>query len=73
MISGLGLRVGTTGHRAFFMRRNVRGRVRSATIGNAETMSVPKVRAEALRLIATFIDTVKKNNGPRTPDGCLRR
>ena len=31
VISGLGLRVGTTGHRSFFLRRNVRGRVRSAT------------------------------------------
>ena len=63
MISGLGLRVGTSGHRSFFLRRSVRGRIRSATIGNAETMRVP----EARRLIATFIDTVKKDNGPRTP------
>ena len=67
VISGLGLRVGTSGHRSFFLRRSVRGRIRSATIGNAETMSVPEARAEARRLIATFIDTVKKDNGPRTP------
>ena len=74
VISGLGLRVGTTGHRSFFLRRNVRGRVRSATIGNTETMSVSEVRAKARRLIATFIDTVKKDNEPRTPghpDACI--
>ena len=28
-ISGLGLRVGTNGHRSFFLRRTVRGRIRS--------------------------------------------
>ena len=32
VISGLGLRVGTSGHRSFFLRRSVRGRIRSATI-----------------------------------------
>ena len=40
VISGLGLRVGTSGHCSFFLRRSVRGRIRSATIGNADTMSV---------------------------------
>ena len=67
VISGLGLRVGTGGHRSFFLRRTVRGRIRSATIGSADTMTVPQARAEARRLIATFIEPARKGNGPRTP------
>ena len=45
VISGLGLRVGISGHRSFFLRRSVRGRIRSATIGSADAMSVPATRA----------------------------
>ena len=67
VISGLGLRVGTSGHRSFFLRRSVRGRIRSATIGSADAMSVPKARAEARRLLATFIEPPRKDKGPRTP------
>ena len=67
VISGLGLRVGTSGHRSFFLRRHVRGRVRSATIGNADTLSLPEARREARRLLATFIEPARKDNGPRTP------
>ena len=67
VISGLGLRVGTSGHRSFFLRRTVRGRIRSATIGSADTMTVPQARAEARRLIATFIEPARKDNGPKTP------
>ena len=67
VISGLGLRVGTSGHRSFFLRRSVRGRIRSATIGSADAMSVPDARAEARRLLATFIEPARKDNGPRTP------
>ena len=46
VISGLALRVGTSGHRSFFLRRTVRGRIRSATIGNADTMTVPEARRD---------------------------
>ena len=67
VISGLGLRVGTSGHRSFFQRRSVRGRIRSATIGSADAMSVPEARAEVRRLLTTFIDPARKDNGPRTP------
>jgi len=67
VISGLALRVGTSGHRSFFLRRTVRGRIRSATIGSADAMTVPQARAEARRLIATFIEPAQKDNGPRTP------
>ena len=67
VISGLALRVGTSGHRSFFLRRSVRGRLRSATIGNADDMTLPEARAEARKLIAAFIDTVKKNGGPEHP------
>ena len=66
-ISGLGLRVGTSGHRSFFLRRTVRGRIRSTTIGNADTMTLPQARREARELIAAFLDTMKNDGGPRTP------
>ncbi len=67
VITGLALRVGTTGYRSFFLRRSVRGHKRYATIGNADKMTVPEVRREARKLIAAFIDTLKTNDGPRTP------
>ena len=67
VISGLGLRVGTSGHRSFFLRRTVRGRIRSATIGNADDMTLPDARAEARKLIASFIEPARKDNGPKTP------
>ena len=67
VISGLGLRVGTSGHRSFFLRRTVRGRIRSAIIGSADTLTVPEARAEARKLIAAFLDTVKNDGGLRTP------
>ena len=66
VISGLALRVGTSGYRSFFLRRTVRGRIRSATIGNADTMTVPEARREARRLIARFIEPARKDNGPKT-------
>ncbi len=64
VISGLGLRVGTSGHRSFFLHRSVRGRIRSATIGSSDAMSVPEARAEARKLLATFIDPVRKDSDP---------
>ena len=67
VISGLALRVGTSGHRSFFLRRSVRGRIRSATIGRADKMTVPQARAEARRLIASFIEPARKDDGARTP------
>lgn len=67
VVSGLGLRVGTSGHRSFFLRRSVRGRIRSATIGSADTLTVPEVRHEARKLLATFIEPARNDNGPRTP------
>ena len=67
VIAGLGLRVGATGHRSFFLRRSVRGRKRYAAIGNADETTVPEARQKARKRIAAFIDTVKKNDGPRTP------
>ena len=67
VISGLGLRVGTSGHRSYFLRRSVRGRIRSATIGSADILTVPEARREARKLLATFIEPASKDNGPRTP------
>ena len=45
----------------------MRGRIRSATIGSADALTVPEVRAEARKLLATFIEPARKDNGPRTP------
>ena len=59
VISGLGMRVGMSGQRAFFLRRNPC--VRSATIGNADTVTVP----ETHRLHATFTEP------PGTAEGQL--
>ena len=66
-ISGLGLTIHPSGVRTFFIRRMVRGRIRYATVGNADTMTLPQARREARELIAAFLDTVKENGGPRTP------
>ncbi len=44
----------------------MRGRRRYATIGDAETMTVPEARREARRLIATFTETAKNDGDPRT-------
>ena len=67
VISGLALRVGTSGHRSFFLRRTVRGRIRSVTIGSADAMSVPEARREARKLLATFIDPARQDDALRTP------
>ena len=42
-------------------------RVRSATIGNADTMSLPEARHEARKLLADFTEPARKDSGPRTP------
>ena len=67
MITGLGLAVQPSGVRTFVLNRMVRGRRRYATVGNADTMTVPEARAEARRLIASFIEPAKAGDGPRTP------
>ena len=67
VISGLGLRVATSGHRSFFLRRTVRGRIRSATIGSADDMTLPEARAEARKLIASLVEPARKGNGRRGP------
>ena len=66
-ITGLGLVVQPSGVRTYFLARMVRGRRRYARIGYAETMTVPEARREARKLIASYIETVKTGNGPRTP------
>lgn len=66
-ISGLGLCVGPSGHRVFVFRRMVAGRVRFATIGNADAISLPQARREARALIATWLDSPATGAGPRTP------
>ena len=67
VIPGLFLRVFPSGARSFALDRMTRGRRRFATLGNADTLTVPEARAEARRLIAAFADTATKDGGPRTP------
>ena len=67
MVTGLGLAVQPTGVRTFVFNRMMRGRRRYATIDNADAMTVPEARAEARKLIAAFLDTVKNDSAPRTP------
>ena len=67
VVPGLSLRVFPSGVRTFSLARMARGRRRYATIGSADTMSVPEARREARRLIAAFTDTVKNDGDPRTP------
>ena len=67
VIVGLGLSIQPSGVRTFFLTRMVRGRRRYARIGDADPMSVPEARREARRLIASYIEPVKTDNGPRTP------
>ena len=66
-ISGLGLCVRPSGHRAFVFRRMVAGRVRFATIGSADAISLPQARREARALIAAWLDSPVTGSGPRTP------
>ena len=66
-IPGLFLRVFPSGARSFALARMVRGQRRHARIGNADGMTIPEARREARRLIATFIEPARKDNGPRTP------
>ena len=63
----LDLSIQPTGVRTFFLSRTVHGRRHYARIGNADEMTISEARREARRLIASYIDPVKKGNGPRTP------
>ena len=67
MVSGLALAIQPTGVRTWFLARMVRGRRRYATIGGADAMTIPEARREARRLIASYIEPAKQDNGPRTP------
>ena len=67
VIAGLGLAIQPTGVRTFFVSRMVRGRRRYAKVASADTMTVPEARREARKLLATFLDTVKKDAARRRP------
>ena len=67
VVPGLSLRVFPSGVRTFSLARMARGRRRYATIGSADTMSLPEARREARKLLATFIEPTRKDSGPRTP------
>ena len=67
VVTGLALAIQPTGVRTFFLARMVRGRRRRATIGSADAMTIPEARREARRLIASYIEPAKTDDGPRTP------
>ena len=67
VISGLGLRVGVSGTALSSCAGTCAGAFAPATIGGADTMSVPEARREARKLLATFIEPARKDSGPRTP------
>ena len=67
VIPGLMLRVHPGGERVFVIERRVRRRWRYATIGPADSITVPEARREARQIIAGFLDTPVKTEGPRTP------
>ena len=67
MIPGLMLRVQPGGERIFVIERRVRRRWRYATIGPADSITVPEARRQARQIIAGFLDTPAKTTGPRAP------
>ena len=67
VVSGLALAVQPSGVRTWFLARMVRGRRRYATLGSAEAMTIPEARREARRIIASYIEPAKTDDGPRTP------
>ena len=68
VVSGLGLRIGPSGQRSFFLRRKLpTGTVRSLTLGSADRMSVAEARREARRVLATVLDVPEVGRGPRHP------
>ena len=67
-VSGLGLRIGPSGQRSFFLRRKLpTGKVRSVTLGAADRMSVAEARREARRVLATLLDVPQEEHGPQYP------
>ena len=66
-ISGLGVCVYPSGARSFILRRHPHGKVRCATLGSAERMSLPEARREARRTLAALLDTPEEGSGPRYP------
>ena len=67
-VSGLGLRIGPSGQRSFFLRRKLpTGKVRSVTLGSADRMSVAEARREARRVLATLLDMPEEGRRPRHP------
>ena len=65
LVRGLMLRNFPSGARIFAFESMVRGRRRYASLGNADSMTIPEARREARRLTASYIESVKQGNGPR--------
>ncbi len=67
VVTRLGLAVQLTGVRTVVINRMVHGRRRYATVGRADTLTVPEARTGARRIIADSIGTGKNDDGLRTP------
>ena len=67
IVTDLGVSIQPTGSRTFFLARMARGKRRYARVGDADAMTVPQARAEARKLIASYIEPARKNTGPKTP------
>ena len=67
IVQGLILRIFPSGARTFAFDSMVRGRRRYATLGKADSMTIPEARREARRLIGSFIEPTNRAKGPRTP------
>ena len=67
IVQGLILRIFPSGARTFAFDSMVRGRRRYATLGRADSMTIPEARREARRLILNYMDPPNHEKGPRTP------
>ena len=63
VVPGLILRVYPSGARSFTFETMVRGRRRYATVGNADAMTIPEARREALSLIANYTKPASRDSG----------
>ena len=53
--------------RTYDLNRTVRRRQRQTTVGSADAMTMPQARADARRLLASYIESARNDDGPRTP------
>ena len=68
VVTGLALAIQPTGVRTYFLARHAcAGAGATPPSAAADAMTIPEARSEARRLIASYIEPAKTDNGPRTP------